>query len=119
MNIEGYERLMRDHAYWAGQVQALKQQSSDTLNTIVCNHDGRTCIGMAYQECRELNQDCGPDDGYSFEEIWHELDCQGKVCDGCKGLRRLKAERIVASRRLGAVRAAITRVGRNLMKEDS
>ena len=122
MNTPGYERLMRDHAFWADRVSELKRQSSEALGGASCylhNREGKTCIALAFDECRDINQQEGPDNPISFEEVWEELDCEGKVCDACKLMRQLKAERMVASRRLGAVRAAITRVGRRLDKKES
>lgn len=120
MNLQGYERLMRDHAYWAGRVRDLKRQSSDALwETSGCGHDGRTCIDVAFQECGEMNEDDAPGEGCTFEEVWESMLAEAKVCWHCQQMRRLKAERIQASRRLGAVRAAITRVGRRLSLKEA
>lgn len=115
MNVSGYERLMRDHAYWAGRIQELKQEASRMVfYGTTCPHENDTCIGHAFKECGEMNREAGFYDGFTFEEVWEEMLAAGQVCDSCQEIRRLKAERMKASRRLGAVRAAITRVGRNL-----
>jgi len=120
MNQQGYERLIRNHAYWAGRVHELRQRGADAL--FRCDREDNSpvesCISRAYHEWQGINEEEGPYNPISFEEVWQEMICEGRVCRHCQEARELKAERMVASRRLGAVRAAITRVGRNLaMKE--
>lgn len=120
MNMAGYERLMRDHAYWAGQVQHFKRATSALMfDGPRCPRDGETCIDHAFRECRDLNEDTAEGGGYTFAEIWADLLAEGKACDTCQEARRLKAERVAASRRLGAVRAAMTRVGRGLTMSEA
>ena len=121
MNTQGYERLMRNHAYWSGRVQELKQRGADAL--FRCDREDNslfeTCLSRAYDECRDIDEQEGPYSPIPFEEVWQEMICEGRACRHCQEAREIKAERMVASRRLGAVRAAITRVGRNLSAQEA
>lgn len=126
------EKLARDHAYWADRVRTLKklgEQSasgcdrrqmksglSDQENWARANGD--TCIHVAYGEWRnsDLNELGQYETG--FEEFWEEAILEGRACLACQNVRRYKAERMQARNRLGAVRAAITRVGRRLAAPD-
>lgn len=126
--MKGLEKLAHDHAYWADRVRTLKrlgEQSAsgcdrrqrkadlpDTENWARANGD--TCIQAAYEEWRnsDLNEYGQYETG--FEEFWDEAISEGRACLSCQNVRRYKAERMQARKRLGAVRAAITRVGRRL-----
>ena len=82
---------------------------------------GESCIAEAYQcwkdDCAEaaFNHCGGPD----FDEVWEISVDEGEVCQHCQKVRELKSQRITAGRQLGGVRAAITRVGRRLAKEQT
>lgn len=77
---------------------------------------GGSCIGDVYQGWK----DCADADPYgepSFEEIWEDAVLEGDVCQHCQNVRELKKRRMQAGRELAGVRAAITRVGRRLARE--
>ena len=82
---------------------------------------GDTCIAEAYKcwkdDCEEaaFNHCGGPD----FEEIWQISIDEGEVCQHCQNVRELKRQRMRAGEKLAGVRAAITRVGRRLAKEQA
>ena len=77
---------------------------------------GSSCIEAAYTEFQigmKANGFYG--EALSFEEVWENSDS----CQHCESVRSLKRERMQAGRKLGGVRAAITRVGRRLAKEQT
>ena len=77
---------------------------------------GSSCIEAAYTECQGGMKEHGfYGEAPSFEEVWENSD----PCLHCKNVRYLKRERMQAGRKLGGVRAAITRVGRRLAKEQA
>lgn len=78
--------------------------------------NGENCIGSVYQGWRDDCHD-GPYCELSFEELWDDAIHEGDVCQHCQNVRALKKQRMQAGRELGGVRAAITRVGRRLAKE--
>lgn len=131
--MDNLKRLFRDHAYWADERKRLKREGEEaaekcervqqavqavTLKNLAAISSTENCISYVFSEVRELNRDCPPfDDGYSYEEVWHNLLAEGEVCEHCQRVRELKKQRMYAGTRLGAVRAAITRVGRKLQSE--
>lgn len=79
---------------------------------------GRSCIEDVYQGWK----DCFDADPYGepgFEEVWAEAIEEGDVCQHCQNVRELKRQRMQAGTQLAGVRAAITRVGRRLAKEQT
>ena len=82
---------------------------------------GESCISEAYQgwkdECAEaaFNHCSGPD----FDEVWQIYVDDGEACEHCQNVRDLKRQRMEAGRKLAGVRAAITKVGRRLAKEQA
>lgn len=127
------EKLLINHAYWSDRIRELKELSSQAISdctrlremtesTESLVFDGWTgrptphnCIEYVYSSWSS-----GFDPVYeniTFEEVWADAVVEGDVCQSCQDVRRYKTERISARRRLGAIRAAITRVGRRLAKE--
>ena len=77
---------------------------------------GSSCIEAAYQEFQVGMKAHGfYGEALSFEEVWEDFE----PCLHCKNVRYLKRERMQAGQKLGGVRAAITRVGRRLAKEQA
>lgn len=129
MNLE---KMVRDHAHWADKVRELKRQGESAASNCVRNRaaswmsmDERlrtslagNCIEATYQDWK-ANADPAEYGGteQSFEEWWAEARASGTACDNCQRVRDLRAERMLARKRLGAVRAAITRVGRTLPEQ--
>ena len=68
-----------------------------------------TCGNHAYQAVKILNRD--NDGGYGYDEVLHMYGC-----DACIKARKLKIEMGFIGTKLGQIRGAITRVGRNLTK---
>lgn len=115
------QRLFIDHAKWADRSRALRNagkemsaQCSRIRQLDVARHN---CIEKVFHECLNMNKEAAPYDGYSYEEVWEEAVASNEVCPACQEVRRLRFERMNAQRRLGAIRAAITRVGRRLQAE--
>lgn len=80
--------------------------------------DSRNCIEAAYHEWQgEMKESALYGDGPDFEEMWSNAVLEGEVCQHCQNVRELKKQRMQAGRELAGVRAAITRVGRRLARE--
>lgn len=111
-------KLIKDHAFWSDEVRRLKKEG-ETASTFCLKY--RPKIGVIDQD---KPYDC-------IQESWAEYQYQGKSqygdwmnyneifdnsepCEHCVNVRKLKAERMQARRRLGSIRGAITRVGRSL-----
>ena len=107
--------LLIEHARLADERRRLIEAASDSHCTIGVHV---TCIGAVFQaRANEIKEDGWQ--AVSFEELWDQAVFEGRVCAACQQMRRLKKERVAVSRKLGAIRAAITRVGRRLAKEQS
>ena len=81
---------------------------------------GSSCIDEIYSNYR----DALPEAGFygetpSFDDAWNDSVEEGEVCHHCIKVRLLKRQRVKTSIHLGGVRAAITRVGRRLAKEQT
>jgi len=79
---------------------------------------GSSCIDEIYSNYR----DALPEAGFygetpSFEDAWNDSLEDDEICQHCQNVRSLKRQRMQAGQKLGGVRAAITRVGRRLAKE--
>lgn len=125
------EKLVRDHAHWADRARELKELGSKAADICARRQpkpgmsdeerwralNSENCIAATYNDW-DKNSDPREYGGreQSFEEWWHEARASGDACDACQRVRDLRAERMLARRRLGAVRAAITRVGRALQE---
>jgi hypothetical protein len=110
------EELVRDHAHWADKRKYLKLKGAEEAG--LCTRFGpengysKNCIDIAFDEFRECN--VSPYEMINFEEIYNERLIDGEVCQHCQNVRKLKEERMYAGRRLGAVRSAITKMGRRI-----
>lgn len=118
------ERLIRDHAKWADRARHLRKAGAERIAE--CRHfqgmpDGgplpQNCIERVFDDMRTMNNESAPYLGFSYEEVWEEAVLSEEVCPACQEVRRLRSERMNAQCRLGAIRAAITRVGRRLQAE--
>ena len=134
--MSNLKNLIAGHAYWADKHRSLKQQGSEELwkctkakpatetelpavgflgnlpRTITTGFN-KNCFELAIDYLKDL-RDENPYDSYSFDEAWGEVE----PCQHCEKTRELKKERSKASRRLGNIRAAMTRIGRNLEYKD-
>jgi hypothetical protein len=107
-----FKKLVLDHADAMAEHRRLKLAGSVELTKCtraraVANGDGwgPNCIEAAYEEVPKLNHECGPGDGYSFEEVFRNMEPE--PCEHCVAVRRLKKERAAVGRRIGAIRAAM------------
>lgn len=113
------EKLVIDHAYWSDEVRRLKkagEKASEICakyrpsgSVILANRGPYSCIEAAWaeyngQEPREFG------DWMHYDDVFEHSE----PCEHCISVRKLKAKRMQARRRLGSVRGAITRVGRSL-----
>lgn len=116
-------RLAADHAYWANQVRHYKEMGAyeysccDGVDSAGEGRDYHTfgipCIEAVFDELKKTRSE-NPYDYYDFDEIYQIAVSENRVCEHCQKARDHKKERIYASRRLGQVRSAITRIGKNL-----
>jgi hypothetical protein len=107
-------KLVAAHAYWSDKKRVLKAQGAHEASSCEgLDTCGTTCIDRVIEQMRDSNKD-NPYDGYDFEETWAVMCGDDEVCQHCKNVRTLKAQRVKASQRLGAVRGAMTRIGRTL-----
>lgn len=125
------QKLIADHAYWADEIRRLKKAGQEaaaaciyleasTIKAASSNGSrslmhGTNCIERAWNELQEIRTE-NPFEGYSYDEVFEEMEPE--PCEHCRKVRDLRRERMRASKRLGAVRAAITRVGRRLQMEE-
>lgn len=109
--------LLANHAYWADRKRELKEESlhefhsCERVDTAGEGRDfhsfGKNCYELAHELMKEISS---PFESYSFEECFYEID----PCEHCIKHKELKIQLAQASRRLGNVRAAITKIGRKL-----
>lgn len=124
------ETLARDHALCADKIRRLKKLGQDESalceriqpqigeNRLPYLPGDQSCIETTFNEWRASLPENGYDDGESFEEAWTESVTEGLICIHCQNVRSLKRERVKAQVRLGAIRAAITRMGRRIANEE-
>lgn len=135
--MKNLKNLIAGHAYWSDKKKELAQKGSIELSKClktkvkavpISAQDeieflpigtlsysiGKNCIELAIDK---LNQDRVENlyQGFSFYEAWGEIG----PCEHCIKVRELKKERTKASRRLGNIRAAMTRIGRNIEYKDN
>jgi len=126
------QKLVADHAHWADEIRRLKKAGED--EAVQCIHlekstikaaksigsvplmFGTNCIQRAWDELQE-ERAADPFERWEYDEIFEDMEPE--PCEHCRKVRELRRERMRASKRLGAVRAAITRVGRRLKQEES
>ena len=124
------EKLAIDHAYWSEQktIHHEKMRACyDDCDGIGFDDSrmpamffGESCTQLAIKITNQLRSEC-PDDFIEFIDVFngHYETTDGdefEACDSCKKARKHRKQKAYASRRLGQVRAAITRIGRNLQK---
>lgn len=143
--MDKYQKLILQHAYYSDLIRSLKDQGRNeaskclgvdvkrgalgdkpfmpTIDSLLDlrakDLEGRhrvNCIENAYTQMRDADQSFY-EDSATFEEIYADLDAEGLVCPHCHNVRQLKKERMKAIRGLGAVRAAMTKAGRQLANE--
>lgn len=126
--LEKLQNLIAGHAYWSDKKSNLKIQGGaefsncerinvDKPNSFDVNFD--SCLDVAHKITYKLNKENNPGVYYYFEDVWsRDIDDKFQPCQRCINGRKIKAERVNASMRLGAIRAAMTRLGRNLDYRD-
>lgn len=126
------QKLVADHAFWADEIRRLKKAGQEeaaaciyleasTIKAASSNGSrslmhGTNCIERAWNELQE-ERAVSPFEHWEYDEIFENLEPE--ACEHCRKVRELRRERMNASKRLGAVRAAITRVGRRLQEEEA
>lgn len=131
MSADMCERLIASHAYWADRIRWLRNEGMEyaascerrqaeagayweDVAELMLND---TCIEAAYKEAGERVNPMY-DEQVNFISVWHEMVKNGTACHACQQVRKLRGERIQAKRKLGGVRAAMTRVGRRLLEQE-
>ena len=119
--LEQYQNLIASHAYWAGEVSKLKAEGKKEFN--LCETSGpqtnyENCIGQQLNKWKFCMADAEWADIVDFNNFYSEAVSSGEVCEHCQRLRELKDKRSFASKRLGQVRSAITRVGNKLNQDN-
>ena len=121
MKMSKLENLIAGHAYWTDKKAELKAQSSkeyhlcDRVNQF--DYDGH-CFNKAHEHWQAEIEMAQEEQSYGqpyFDDSFDEIE----PCDHCIKSRSIKAEKVKASRRLGQIRSAITRVGRKLEYTDN
>jgi len=122
--LEQYQNLIASHAYWAGEVSKLKAEGKKEF--ALCEKSGpqtnyENCIGQQFNKWKSETPAIRAmyEDLISFEEFYSEAVACGEVCEHCQRLRELKDKRSFASKRLGQVRSAITRIGNKLNSDNA
>lgn len=122
--LEQYQTLIANHAFWAGEVSKLKAEGKKEF--ALCETSGpqtnyENCIGQQINKWKSETPAIRTmyDDFISFEEFYSEVVASGEVCEHCQRLRELKDKRSFASKRLGQVRGAITRIGNKLNSDNA
>lgn len=123
------EKLSREHARLSDLVRQIKKRSQEaaascdrykslpglSLEQIEDGYQGGNCIHVVFQDWEGSPRTGWGEYECSFEELYAEAVESGDVCTSCQNVRRYKAERVAARRKLGRIRAALTRVGRRLL----
>lgn len=117
--LQKLENLIAGHAYWSDKKKELKLQGG--IEFYKCKrNDGSVEYMMTGKNCFELANEIykNPADGFiDFDVVWTESD-EFDPCCHCMKTRDLKKRRNHASMRLGVIRAAMTRLGRNIQYHD-
>ena len=120
--LEQYQNLIASHAYWAGEVSKLKEEGRKEFN--LCETSGpqtnyENCIGQQINKWKFSMTVTEWADRVDFNNFYLESVANGEVCEHCQRLRELKDKRSFASKRLGQVRSAITRIGNKLISDSA
>src|SRR5690606_11057505 len=109
-----FKKLVLAHAVAMAEFRSLKKQEADEYSKCphaTTKHIYETCVQRGHSECKQMNEEAGPYAGYSYEEVLWSME-NPEACDHCKRTRELKKERAAVGRRIGAIRAAMTRAAR-------
>lgn len=115
-----YDHLFINHAYWSDKRKELRlqgQREQSQCERIKPPNKLKTCIEETFERANEIQLDSDDYGWRLFDLAWREGVEKGDICWHCQEVRRLKKERIAASRKLGGIRAAITKIGRRLTTE--
>lgn len=122
--LKQYQALIARHAYLDGEVSKLKAEGKKEFN--LCKTRGpqtnyANCTGLQFKkwEADVPVTRTVYDEFISFEEFYSEAVANGEVCEHCQRLRELKKFRSFASKRLGQLRGAITRIGNKLNSDNA
>lgn len=118
--LKQLQNLIAGHAYWSDKIRDLKWKGSHHASK--CERIIDVSIGSPTfpKTCFDLAHDLfvGHDNDFiDFDVIWTESD-DFDPCYHCIKVRDYKLERVGASMRRGAIRAAMTRLGRKLDYHD-
>lgn len=124
MKTSKLENLIAGHAYWADKKAELKAQSlvefhsCDGMDTAGEGNNfhsfGKSCYERAHIDHEECMEESGPYESPNFIDSFEAIE----PCEHCVKHRDLKSKAAIASRRLGQIRSAMTRVGRKLEYTD-
>ncbi|MBO2552623.1 hypothetical protein I6M38_11595 [Shewanella algae] len=110
-------KLLADHAYWSDKKRELKAESltefhsCDGIDTAGEGRDFHSFGKHCYERANELRNEISTQYYIpSFDECFNEIE----PCEHCIRHKELRKQWAQASRRLGNVRAAITRIGRRI-----
>ena len=122
--LEQYQNLIASHAYLACEASKLKAEGKKEFALCEKRSPQTTyenCIGQQINKWKAETPAIRTmyDDFISFEEFYSEAVSSGEVCEHCQRLRELKDKRTFASKRLGNVRSAITRIGNKLNSDNA
>lgn len=77
---------------------------------------GTRCIEQVAGEFKDYKQE--PYNYISFEEFYSDAVAGDRVCEHCQLVRKYKADRMIAQRKLGYVRSALTNIGKAMIKNN-
>ena len=120
--LEKLQNIFAKYSFLSDEIRRLKAEGeleSSKCTSLYINSigmvNGETCI----QKCHEAAiTGCLESDGStSFELEWEIAVDDGDICEHCIKVRAIKVQRVHAQRRLGSVRANITKIGRKFNKD--
>jgi len=139
--MDKYQKLIMQYAYYSDLIKDLKNKGGeeyilclgvDTRTTTLGNKPFEAekweemyqlkkpnarvnCIQNAIDWMKDSHTE--GDYWVTFDEAFSDADAEGLVCAHCHEVRRLKRERMKAIAHLGAIRGAMTKMGRKLAEE--
>jgi hypothetical protein len=137
-NLDKYQKLIMQHAKYSDLIKELKQKGGeeyglcfgvDLKTNTLGNQPSRQEVSSDYLQLISISnrvncienaidwmKDSHTEGDYwvTFDEAFADADAEGLVCPHCHEVRRLKRERMKAIAHMGAVRAAMTKMGRKL-----
>ena len=119
------QNLIAGHAFWADKKRELKASTIKAYHSceFVTDAGGKIisltyddhCFARAWSDYSTCRAEDGPYECTSFKSVLEGTE----ICKSCKKYIELKSELAIASRRLGCIRAAITKVGRKMGYSDN